>query len=644
MPKPLNPPSTRRQVLKLLASVPMVPLGAGSALWYAGGVAAAPPAGPLNRSLASVAFSSMPAPTLADAAAMARVTVGSSLTLTRQDGRQHSQALAYWPLFMTGDAVPDGSGGTLVAGGCFDVKSRPIIDKSVAGQERQFFSDCPDGTSLLQLEQPKVAGIKGRALFAVVQFEYVSRDQANAATALPSPLAVLTLDQDPTTGLLRLVKYHNVATASAKGLWTTCAASLSPWNTHLSSEEYPPDAFTVAENRRFKAFSQNYFGDASLANPYHYGHVPEVTVMPDGSASVVKHFCLGRISREVAQVMPDQRTVLMGDDYSNAGLFMFVADQVANLSAGTLYAAKWQQTSGLGAGSARLSWVKLGHASSSDIEALANRLQGTDIMEVKTDDPLEGGFTRIGFAGKTNWVKLKAGMEQAAAFLETHRFAALKGASLGFTKMEGVTVNVRDKVAYCAMSYIHGSMVDGSSDIKVQGPRAGAVYALTLTGTQRDSTGEPIDSDWVAVDMAPLAALVGQDLALPDALGNLAQADKIANPDNLKFSETMRTLFIGEDSGLHVNNFLWAYHVDSRRLSRILSCPAGAECTGLHVVDDLNGWSYVMSHFQHPGAWGRALHSQVQAILDPLVRANYKDRFGAQVGYLGTATSAIKLG
>ena len=644
MPNPLNSPSTRRQVLKLLAGVPMVPLGAGSALHFAGGVAAAPPAGPWINLLASVAFSSMPAPTLADAAAMARVTVGSSLTLTRQDGRQHSQALAYWPLFMTGDAVPDGSGGTLVAGGCFDVKSRPIIDKSVAGQERQFFSDCPDGTSLLQLEQPKVAGIKGRALFAVVQFEYVSRDQANAATALPSPLAVLTLDQDPTTGLLRLVKYHNVATASAKGLWTTCAASLSPWNTHLSSEEYPPDAFTVAENRRFKAFSQNYFGDASLANPYHYGHVPEVTVMPDGSASVVKHFCLGRISREVAQVMPDQRTVLMGDDYSNAGLFMFVADQVANLSAGTLYAAKWQQTSGLGAGSARLSWVKLGHASSSDIEALANRLQGTDIMEVKTDDPLEGGFTRIGFAGKTNWVKLKAGMEQAAAFLETHRFAALKGASLGFTKMEGVTVNVRDKVAYCAMSYIHGSMVDGSSDIKVQGPRAGAVYALTLTGTQRDSTGEPIDSDWVAVDMAPLAALVGQDLALPDALGNLAQADKIANPDNLKFSETMRTLFIGEDSGLHVNNFLWAYHLDSRRLSRILSCPAGAECTGLHVVDDLNGWSYVMSHFQHPGAWGRALHSQVQAILDPLVRANYKDRFGAQVGYLGTATSAIKLG
>jgi hypothetical protein len=35
--------------------------------------------------------------------------------------------------------------------------------------------------------------------------------------------------------------------------------------------------------------------------------------------------------------------------------------------------------------------------------------------------------------------------------------------------------------------------------------------------------------------------------------------------------EKMRTLFIGEDSSkLHINNFLWAYSVDTRQ-SRILS-------------------------------------------------------------------------
>jgi hypothetical protein len=63
------------------------------------------------------------------------------------------------------------------------------------------------------------------------------------------------------------------------------------------------------------------------------------------------------------------------------------------------------------------------------------------------------------------------------------------------------------------------------------------------------------------------ACWLGEDIAA-DALGNTANPNKIANPDNLKFSEKMRTLFIGEDSGQHVNNFLWAYNIDTKVLSR----------------------------------------------------------------------------
>jgi uncharacterized protein len=51
----------------------------------------------------------------------------------------------------------------------------------------------------------------------------------------------------------------------------------------------------------------------------------------------------------------------------------------------------------------------------------------------------------------------------------------------------------------------------------------------------------------------------------------------------------------------HINNFVWAYNVDTKQLSRILSVPAGAEATGLQAVDNRNGFSYVMSNFQHPG-------------------------------------------
>jgi hypothetical protein len=40
-----------------------------------------------------------------------------------------------------------------------------------------------------------------------------------------------------------------------------------------------------------------------------------------------------------------------------------------------------------------------------------------------------------------------------------------------------------------------------------------------------------------------------------------------------------------------------------------------------------------MSNFQHPGDWG-GIHNVVKATLDPLVKANYKEKFGAAVGYL----------
>src|SRR3546814_3485803 len=63
---------------------------------------------------------------------------------------------------------------------------------------------------------------------------------------------------------------------------------------------------------------------------------------------------MGRISHELVQVMPDERTALMGDDATNGGLFMFVADKARDLSAGTLYVAKWHQKTAANGGSADL--------------------------------------------------------------------------------------------------------------------------------------------------------------------------------------------------------------------------------------------------------------------------------------------------
>ncbi len=641
---------TRRKALKLFAGVPLLPLGASGAAAFLAGCGGG--SDDEQAQFAAAAFTSMAAPTLANPSAMATTSVGSALKVTMSDQSVRSFDLAYQPFFITGDAVPDGKGGTMLAGGYYDIRNQPIVDRTVPASPRQFFSDSPDGTSLLTVPGAKVEGVKGNPVFAVVQFEYTSLAQDGIGDMygrLPSPIAVLTLDQNPDTGKLSLVKYHNVDTSSAHGLWITCGASLSPWGTHLSSEEYEPDAFTAASSSQFKAFSQNLFGSETAANPYHYGHLPEVTVKADGTASIQKHYCLGRISHELVQVMPDERTTLMGDDATNGGLFVFIADKARDLSAGTLYVAK------VGAGfsvdpagpAATLTWIQLGSATSAQIEALAGSTAPSDIFDLASKDPSDASFRKTISNGRTEWLRLKPGMEKAAAFLETHRYAAYVGASMGFSKMEGTTVNVRDKVAYSALQNVQDSMVkggkghtDGNGIALDKALKAGAVMALNLRGGQKDLAGAVIHSDWMPADTRAL--ITGEDISA-DALGNTANPNRIANPDNLKFSEKLRTLFIGEDSSQHVNNFLWAYNVDTKVLSRLMSVPAGGESTGLHAVDEVHGWMYIMSNFQHPGDWG-GIHSVVKDTLDPLIKANYKNKFGAAVGYLTGMPTQMKLG
>lgn len=538
----------------------------------------------------------------------------SSAEVTFADGTTKSYPLTYTTLFHSSDSING-----VIPGGVMDVTGNPIMDTSVVGTTNPLISDSPDANSLLKVDGAAATGLGGNPLFLVTHYEYQTADNSGASRygLLPMHMSLATLDQNKNDGTLRIAKMKKIDFSAVGGLWIPCAGSLTPWNTHLGSEEYEPDARAVEASGNYGTSAlpiltpmNLYYYNLLTPSAYNYGISPEVTVQADGSTQVVKHYSMGRIARELNQVMPDNRTVYMGDDGDYTGLFMYVADNEKDLSAGSLYAGKWTQTSSVGAGAATLTWIKLGHATDAEVKALTS-LKFSDIFETASADT--AGFTKIKSNNNSNnsgnaveWLKVKPGMETAAAFLETRRYAAVLGATIEFTKMEGVTVNAKDKKVYLATTRLQNGMedkaTDPANDIRLPKVLAGAVYELALSGGQNDTNGTAITSQFVAASMTGL--LIGEDLAAADSVGNTANIDKISNPDNLKFSETMRTLFIGEDSGQHVNNYLWAYNVDTKKLSRIMSIPVGAESTGLQVVENLNGFPYIMSNFQHPADWG----------------------------------------
>ncbi|MDD5388773.1 MAG: DUF839 domain-containing protein [Gallionellaceae bacterium] len=565
----------------------------------------------------------------------------STVKVTYADGGSRVFPLTYVNLFNNTDSDKTADGAAAAA-----LRDRNgAILKDARG--KPYVPQTPDANTLLSI---------GGTPYLVTHFEYLNQDSAGNKPRgnLPMTMTLSRLSQSGADGKLTVEAIRPLDFSAVNGLWIPCAGSLSPWNTHLGSEEYEPDArcevdAAYAASRActgagyaasMHAFRALY--GAATASPYHYGGVPEISIAPDGGGTALKWYTLGRLSREKAQFFGDSRTAIQGDDGTYTALTMFVADQAADLSAGTLYAAKWRQLSADGdeGGKAALTWIKLGHATQAEIQAaVAAGVKFSDLFDVSTAEATPAGFTRVKHGHQAAGVedlKLKAGrfagvpIATLAAFLESRRYAALKGASVEFEKFEGVAYNARDRKAYAAMSWVSNGMEDlpgdPGNDIRLKRNHSGAVYQLDLRAGVLDSDGTAIDSDFVPVTMEAL--VVGEDMAA-DAEGNKSRLDKIANPDNLSYSEAMRVLFIGEDSGNHVNNFLWAYHLDSGKLARILSLPMGAESTGLQVVDDLNGHAYIMSNYQHAGDRNATAQATFDRII-PLIDPNK-----AEVGYLG---------
>jgi len=438
----------------------------------------------------------------------------------------------------------------------------------------------------------------------------------------PGAIYQTGLDQRP-DGTLIPVATRPIDFSGLGGGWVHCAGSVTPWGTHLGSEEYEPDGLQWEEGQEvspYNAQMSRYFGgDGSAAsakattNPYRYGFPVEIEIPESGIATPAKHYAMGRMALELAYVMPDGKTVYLTDDGTNVGLFMFVADVPGDLSAGGLYAAQWHQIEDAPAGGrAYLSWIDLGHATAAEVAAAID--SGVTFSRIfKREEPVDGNcptLTSINTGHKKPFhecLVLTGEVSAAVASrLETRRYAALMGATTEWRKMEGVTYDPDRKELYIAMSEINQGMLPADKDserhqggndhIRLPQNDCGAVYALGV-GSGEDSSGKPIASEFVARTMSGLIA--GRPVAGDPA--NTCDLEGIANPDNISYLPGYNALVIGEDSATgHQNDVVWQLNLENGNLNRILTTPYGSETTSVYWYPDLGGYGYLMAVVQHP--------------------------------------------
>ncbi|MFO1039471.1 MAG: DUF839 domain-containing protein [Geminicoccaceae bacterium] len=558
-------------------------------------------------------FTAVPAP--ADDAAKREVIASPDVTV---DGSK--AAIGYQTILRTGQKV--GSG---VFGQILDVKGQPILGKDGA----PMVSPSTDFSSLLQ---------KDGKLYIVSHFE-----------TRPAAVYVTEVEQAD-DGKLIALDTQPVDFSADWGLWVPCAGSVTPWGTHLGSEEYEPDAAKVAAAASVEELQKleedptamaMYFGfdpgkdDVTafhkVFNPYAYGYITEIGLGDGGKATGGKHYAMGRFAHELGIVLPDRKTVYLTDDGTNVGLYRFVADEAGKLDAGTLYAAKWTQTGAENGGAADISWIDLGHADSAAVKKLV--AEGTRFADIfDTAAMADDGTCPEGFGGSVangvrECLKVKDGMDLAASRLETRRYAALKGATVELRKEEGITYDPDHNRLYVAISEISNGMEDkaskgkesakydvgGSNDIKLAYNPCGGVYSLDL------------DEDHVATTMK--AVIVGKPHKYADGeawAGNTCDIDGLANPDNISYLPGRDTLFIGEDTGTgHQNDAVWALNLTSGNLTRILTTPYGAETTSVYAYPNVNGHGYLMAVVQHP--YGESDEDKLQS----------PDQAQAYLGYVG---------
>ncbi len=488
---------------------------------------------------------------------------GPSMSLPAEDMRDTVQVATgeYVTLARAGDAMGNGQ----VVGGVYDTAGNLM-----------YVSNAPDFNGFVPVG-PDTA-------FLYTGWEGAGREGAGA-------ISKILLQRINGKWQADLAASRMLDLSPIDGGQVICSGVVTPWGTPLMAEEYffyntamwnHPANYNADEKPGFAGGDDTvyikpvnimrYLG--RMGNPYRYGYMIEVENADTlAGERLVKRYATGRLSHEIAHIMPDARTLYMSDDdsavysdkrYNTASggvLFKFVADQPGDLSAGTLYAARLIQDEGSDPRTTGfdVEWIELGHADEAEIARWI-----AEYDDITVDDYVDGETSYISDAEITAYAEMVSGKDldgdggismvwdARAAFLEARRTAAALGATNEWDKLEGVTGS--GNVVYVSASAVSYTMdkswgvkdwSTGEMDMSTGGDIA--LDAEKCGITYRAETGD----DFNITRLEPY--VVGQT----DAEGRCV-ADLPANPDNI-LALANGSLLIGEDAGpkRHELDMLW---------------------------------------------------------------------------------------
>jgi len=633
----------------------------------------------VSTNVVSLKFDELPLP--ANEAEEAQMRVSSSVVVTFDDGRQERFPLTYVTLYKSGDKDAYGN----AAGQLLDKDGKPILFAD--GSPR--FSVQADATAFFE---------RGGKIYSMQHFEsspgaiYLV-DYNKGSDDKLTPVRYRNIDFSKVGGTV-------INCSAQKSPWDTFLSAeedyyFSSYHFDPATKEFNAQHVEYCERDSSGNLTGNYKAPSFAPtadfkwwctsfvkplitdylktsidkfNPYNYGYIVEIALDNSGNASIpnnMKLYTMGKFTPEVAVVMPDKKTTYMLDDGTWTGFFMFVADKENDLTSGSLYIAKMIQQSpdDTDGGNFKVDWIKLGSAKSSEIKAFIDKgVKMSDIFDMA--NPRQNcptGFSKIytydtADAKTAMCVRLKDGtngstisskfanaeeVKKAAAFLNPRQYGALLGATLEFSKGEGVTYDHDAKKAYFAISRVEESMLKGKGttdtqdDIRIKANKCGVIYEGNF-GEAKDRNGNVINSSNVVRDFNALIKGTELKVGDPGSDKNACALNNISNPDNILYIGK-NLLVIAEDSGFHYNNMLWVYNTKDKSLTRIGTVPPGAEVTGAFAHMNIGKYKYMAFNAQHPYGESRrnAANQTIFSASGSIDDEKLKDaKYKAIIGYI----------